>query len=60
LALSTSANTYNSIFAIPGRQFVYREGNRFAPGPLERVPSGTMLATVCLTEDGVLVGCRRQ
>ena len=49
----------NSIFANPGRQFVYRDGNRFSPGPLERVHSGTVPETVCLTEDGVLVGCMR-
>jgi len=49
----------NSIFASPGRQMVYREGNRFTPGPLERVHSGTVPETVCLTEDGVLIGCHR-
>ena len=49
----------NSIFATPGRQFVYREGNRFTPGPLERVQSGTVPETVCLVDDGVLVGCHR-
>lgn len=49
----------NSIFANPGRQFVYREGARFTPGPLERVHSGTVPETVCLTEDGILVGCMR-
>ena len=49
----------NSIFATPGRQFVYREGNRFTPGPLERVQSGTVPETVCLTDDGVLIGCHR-
>jgi hypothetical protein len=51
--------TNSSIFANPGRQFVYRDGNRFTPGPLERVHSGTVPETVCLTEDGVLVGCQR-
>jgi hypothetical protein len=49
----------NSIFANPGRQFVYRNGNRFTPGPLERVRSGTVPETVCLTEEGILVGCMR-
>lgn len=49
----------NSIFATPGRQIVHREGNRFTPGPLERVHSGTVPETICLTEDGVLVGCHR-
>lgn len=49
----------NSIFATPGRQFVYRSGNRFTPGPLEKVHSGTVPETVCLTEDGLLIGCMR-
>lgn len=49
----------NSIFANPGRQFVYREGNRFTPGPLEKVHSGTVPETVCLTDEGILVGCMR-
>jgi hypothetical protein len=49
----------SNIFATPGRQFVYRDGDRFTPGPLERVHSGTVPETVCLTEDGVLVGCMR-
>ena len=49
----------NSIFAVPGRQLVYREGNRFTPGPLERVQSGTVPETICLTEDGTLIGCQR-
>jgi hypothetical protein len=49
----------NQIFANPGRQFVYREGNRFTPGPLERVHSGLVPETVCLTDDGMLVGCHR-
>ena len=49
----------NSTFAVPGRQFVYREGKRFTPGPLERVHSGTVPETICLTEDGTLVGCQR-
>ncbi len=49
----------NSIFATPGRQFVFRDGNRFTPGPLERVHSGTVPETICLTERGLLVGCLR-
>ena len=49
----------NSIFAHPGRQFVYRSGNRFSPAPLELVHSGTVPETVCLTDDGLLVGCMR-
>ncbi|MGE3780292.1 MAG: sialidase family protein [Pirellulaceae bacterium] len=49
----------NSIFASPGRQFIYRDGQRFFPGPLESVRSGTVPETVCLTPDGILVGCMR-
>ncbi len=49
----------NSIFSTPGRQFVYRRGKVFSPGPLERVISGTVPETVCLTGDGILVGCMR-
>src|SRR6185503_1652395 len=44
----------NSIFATPGRQMVYRDGDRFTPGPLERVQSGTVPETICLTDDGIL------
>jgi len=49
----------NRIFAQPGRQFVYRDGNRFIPGPLESVRSGGVPESVCLTEEGILVGCHR-
>ena len=56
----------NSIFANPGRQFVYRQGTRFTPGPLERAKgetkwgkAGHVPETVCLTDDGILVGCMR-
>ena len=49
----------NGIFATPGRQMVYREGTHFTPGPLERVHSGTVPETVCLTEEGLLIGCHR-
>ena len=49
----------SSIFACPGRQIVYRDGRRFTPGPLERVRSGTVPETVCLTQDGLLIGCLR-
>ncbi len=48
----------NSIFANPGRQFVYRNGRQFMPGSMEFVRSGKVPETVCLT-NGVLVGCRR-
>jgi len=49
----------NSIFATPGRQFVYRSGNRLTPGPFEKVRSGQVPETVCLTKEGILVGCMR-
>ncbi|MFH1006923.1 MAG: sialidase family protein [Candidatus Latescibacterota bacterium] len=49
----------NSIFAHPGRQIIYRSGKRWEPGPTEGVVSGTVPETVCLTEDGLLVGCLR-
>jgi len=66
----------NSIFASPGRQFVYRDGRTWTPGPLERatgvvtpsnpLPEGAdrrtfsyVPETVCLTEEGILVGCMR-
>ena len=49
----------NAIFARPGRQFAYRDGRRFTPGPLEQVHRGTVPETVCLTSDGILVGCLR-
>ena len=67
----------NSIFANPGRQIIYRDGRRWAPGSMERatntrklsdgpLPEGTknedcswVPETVCLTEDGILVGCMR-
>jgi hypothetical protein len=49
----------NSLFAHPGRQLVYRDGNRFTPGFLERVRAGEVPETVCLTKDGLLVGCMR-
>ncbi|MBI85977.1 MAG: hypothetical protein CMJ81_22505 [Planctomycetaceae bacterium] len=49
----------NSIFPQPGRQFVYRDGNRFVPGPLEKVRRGRVPETVCLLEEGLLVGCDR-
>jgi hypothetical protein len=45
---------------------VYREEHRFTPGPLERAVGrtgtrdpNTVPETVCLTEDGILVGCLR-
>jgi len=63
----------NSIFAFPGRQIIYRDGDRFTPGPMERAkgntkPSGlpadsprnnTVPEAVCLTEEGILIGCMR-
>ena len=49
----------NRIFAHQGRQFVYRDEQRFTPGPLQDVRSGAVPETVCLTEDGILVGCHR-
>lgn len=49
----------NSIFAVPGRQIIYRQGKHFTPGPLEKVHSGTVPETICLTEDEVLLGCQR-
>ncbi len=49
----------SSIFASPGRQIIYRKGRQFTPGPLERVHSGTVPETICLTDDDILVGCMR-
>lgn len=50
----------NSIFAYPGRQFVYRDGTHFTPGPLEKVRFAEHVPeTVCLTEEGILIGCLR-
>lgn len=49
----------NSIFAYPGRQILYRKDQVFTPGPLERVGAGRVPETICLTSDGLLVGCMR-
>jgi len=56
----------NSIFSHPGRQFVYRDGNRFIPGPLERAKGLTkngepnmVPETVCITDENLLVGAHR-
>jgi len=49
----------NSIFAFPGRQYIYREGRRFTPGPFEKARAGTAPETVCLMEDNLLIGCLR-
>lgn len=49
----------NSIFANPGRQIIYRSEHGFVPGPFERSYSKVVPETVCLTEDGLLVGCLR-
>ena len=49
----------NSIFSVPGRQVVYRWSQQFTPGPYQRCRSGRVPETVCLTAEGVLVGCLR-
>lgn len=63
----------NSIFAFPGRQIVYRDGERFTPGPMEKAKGNVRLGdvptdsrqcnvvpeSVCLTDDDILVGCMR-
>src|SRR5205823_5646990 len=49
----------NSIFAHPGRQIVFRNGSRFTPGPLQHARAGRVPETVCLTSEGILVGCMR-
>lgn len=49
----------NSIFGYPGRQILYRSGNKFFPGPFERSASGRVPETVALGLDGLLVGCLR-
>ena len=56
----------NSIFTHPGRQIVYREDRRFTPGPMEKALGLTRIRqpnmvpeTVCLTPDGILIGCMR-
>ena len=49
----------NSIFGMPGRQIIHRDGEKFTPGLFQRVKSGTVPETVALTEDGILVGCLR-
>ena len=49
----------NSIFAQPGRQIVYRTEKGFVPGPFQKALSRKVPETVCLTEDGLLVGCLR-
>jgi len=56
----------NSIFAHPGRQIVYRRDRTFTPGPLEKAlgdirpgEENMVPETVCLTENGILVGCMR-
>lgn len=41
-----------------GRQIVYRTAQGFVPGPYEIV-EGAVPETVCLTEDGIMVGCLR-
>ena len=64
----------NSIFANPGRQIIYRDERQWTPATMERatnvsswyLPEGAdprdysmVPETVCLTEDGILVGCMR-
>ena len=56
----------NSIFANPGRQIIYREGNRWTPGPLELARGKTKCGdanqvpeTVAISDDGILIGCMR-
>lgn len=49
----------NSIFANPGRQIVYRDGQRFTAGSFEKVRDGRVPETICLTADGILIGCMR-
>ena len=49
----------NSIFAHPGRQLIRRSRHGFAPAAFEQVTAGTVPETVCLTEEGLLIGCLR-
>ena len=50
----------SSIWAHPGRQIIYRTKNGFMPGPYEKAVSYDIVPeTVCITEDGLLVGCHR-
>ena len=48
-----------AFYGRPGTQRIYRDGKRFTPGLFKRVVSGTVPETVCITEDGILVGCVR-
>lgn len=58
----------SSIFARPGRQLVHRWGGQLTPGPMEVAVGadgfpghgrGVVPETVCLADDGILVGCMR-
>lgn len=53
----------NSIFARPGRQLVRRCGRRFVPDTMEKAQhlgsDACVPETVCLTDEGILVGCMR-
>jgi len=49
----------NSIFGRPGRQMIYRTSHGWVPGPYEHTTPGTVPETVCLTKEGILVGCMR-
>jgi hypothetical protein len=49
----------NSIFVRPGRQVIYRTPQGWVPGPYECSTQGTVPETVCLTPEGLLVGCMR-
>ena len=52
---------FNSTFqrGKPARQFVFRQGQRFIPGPVYEVPGDGIPETVTLTDDGLLVGAIR-
>ena len=49
----------NGIFTNPGRQMVYRTEYGWIVGPYERIRHGTVPETVCITQEGILVGCLR-
>ena len=50
----------SSMWAHPGRQVIYRTEKGFVPGPYELAVSYEFVPeTVCITEDGLLLGCYR-
>ncbi|NJD03069.1 MAG: exo-alpha-sialidase [Ruminiclostridium sp.] len=51
----------SSMWPRPGRQVIYRTEKGFIPGAFESVTStyDFVPETVCITEDGLLVGCHR-